>query len=95
VYSPSSIVDVFLMVSTILPTLMVTLYLVGRLTVPSIIKDDLFLLNVNCVVARVIVSSSHVNEVSCQSVPYFSKLLVLYSKVEPENQKKHVMSILK
>ena len=82
---PSSLVDVFLMVSTILPALMVTLYLDGLATLPFNMKLVSSFLKVNVVVARVIVPSSHVNEVSCQSVPYFSVFLVLYSEVEPEN----------
>jgi len=73
---------------------MVTLYLVGWDTLPSNIKVVPFFLKVKSVVALVTVTSSHVNEVSCQSVPYFSKLLVLYSEVEPENQKKHTLSCL-
>jgi len=74
---------------------MVTLYLVGGFILPSNTKAVPFFVNEKAVVAWVIVTSSHVNEVSCPSVPYFSKVLVLYTKAEPENQKKHVLSILK
>ena len=74
---------------------MVTMYLVGWFTLPSNTKAISSFLKVKSVVEWFIASSLHVNEVSCQSVPYFSKVLVLYSKVEPENQKKHVLSILK
>ena len=71
-----------------------TLYLVGRVTLPFNIKLFPFFLKVMSVVARVIVTSLHVNDVSCPSVPYFSNLLVLYNEVEPETQKKHILSFL-